>query len=162
MLAPFIQEYIYDHGWIGLKDIQVQAVSAILESEDHVLISAGTASGKTEAAFFPILSKLYQNEMDSFGVVYIGPLKALINDQFERISDLIKKAEIPLYAWHGDRPQREKKTAMRNPGGILQITPESLEALLMNHSGDLKRMFRQLQFIVIDEIHAFMGTERGM
>lgn len=162
LLAPFIQSYIYRNRWSELRDIQDRAISAILESNNHVLISAGTASGKTEAAFFPVLSRLWQEDPDSFGVIYIGPLKALINDQFERLTNLIEDAEIPIYAWHGDRSSSEKKRAMNHPKGILQITPESLEALLMNHLGAAKRMFQHLQFIIIDEIHAFMGSERGM
>lgn len=161
-LAPFIQEYIYRNHWEELRDIQADAISAVFDLSSHILISSGTASGKTEAAFFPILTQLYNQPLDSFGVVYIGPLKALINDQFERIQALIDEAEIPLYAWHGDRSQSEKTKAMKHPQGILQITPEALEALLINHSGEVRHMFRNLQFIIIDEIHAFMGTDRGI
>ena len=161
-LAPFIREYIYDHHWEELRDIQERAIRAVLDTPSHVLISSGTASGKTEAAFFPILTQLAADPPDSFGVVYIGPLKALINDQFERIRDLIDQAGIPIYAWHGDRLQSEKKSAMRQPNGILQITPEALEALLMGHKTEAARMFRDLKYIVVDEIHAFMGTDRGI
>ena len=161
-LAPFIQEYIWQHHWNELRDVQVKAIGEILDSQGHVLIAAGTASGKTEAAFFPMLSKLVVNPVDSFGILYIGPLKALINDQFERISDLLEEADFPIYAWHGDRPQSEKQRAKRDPKGVLQITPEALEGLLMNHSGEAAAMFSSLQFIVIDELHAFMGTDRGL
>ena len=161
-LAPFIREYIYDHHWEELRDIQVRAIEAVLDTPNHVLISSGTASGKTEAAFFPILTELIRDLPDSFGVIYIGPLKALINDQFKRLQALIDQAGVPLYAWHGDRLQSEKKSAMAHPGGILQITPEALEALLMLHRAEAARMFRDLKFIVVDEIHAFMGTDRGI
>ena len=161
-LAPFIQEYIWRHHWDELRDVQVKAIDAILDSPDHVLIAAGTASGKTEAAFFPMLSMLAEKPTESFGILYVGPLKALINDQFERIAELLDEADFPIYAWHGDRPQSEKQRAKRQPKGVLQITPEALEGLLMNHSGDAKQMFSALQFIVIDELHAFMGTDRGL
>lgn len=161
-LAPFIQEYIWNHQWNELRDIQVKAIDAILDSSNHVIIAAGTATGKTEAAFFPVLTKLIQQPVNSFGVLYIGPLKALINDQFERISSLLEEANFPIYAWHGDRSQTEKQRAIRHPQGVLQITPESLESLLMNHSGEAALMFKDLQFIIIDEIHAFMGTDRGL
>ena len=161
-LAPFIQQFIYDHRWDELRDVQAQAISAVLDTDGHVLITSGTASGKTEAAFFPILTALTQRPPASFGVMYIGPLKALINDQFERISSLIGEAELPIRAWHGDRSQAEKAQAVREPRGILQITPESLEGLLMKHRRDAKRMFADLRFVVIDELHAFMGTDRGL
>ena len=161
-LAPFIQEYIYRNHWDELRDVQVRAISEILDGSGHVLIAAGTASGKTEAAFFPMLTKLAQKPRDSFGVLYIGPLKALINDQFSRIQELLEEADFPIYAWHGDRSQSEKNRALRNPKGVLQITPEALEGLLMNRAGDARRMFQGLEFVVIDELHAFMGTDRGL
>lgn len=161
-LAPFIQEYIYRNHWDELRDVQVRAIAEILDYPGHVLIAAGTASGKTEAAFFPMLTKLTQQPCNSFGVLYIGPLKALINDQFSRIQNLLEEAEFPIYAWHGDRAQSEKNRALKNPRGVLQITPEALEGLLMNRAGDARRMFQELEFIVIDELHAFMGTDRGL
>jgi len=161
-LAPYIQEFIYRNHWNELRDVQTQAISAILDSDEHVLIAAGTSSGKTEAAFFPILSQLYKHPSKSFGAVYIGPLKALINDQFERIEELLKEADVPVFAWHGDRSASEKERAVKLHRGILQITPESLEALLMNRSGELKQMFSDLKFVVIDEVHAFQGQDRGL
>lgn len=161
-LAPYIQEFIYRKGWTELRDAQSRAIEAILDLDDHVIIAAGTASGKTEAAFFPILTLLAENPATSFGALYIGPLKALINDQFERLNELLREVDIPVFAWHGDRSQSEKARAIRTHNGILQITPESLEALLMNRSGELKRMLSDLRFVVIDEVHAFMGQDRGL
>ena len=161
-LAPFIQEYIWRHNWDELRDVQVRAIDAILDTPGHVLISAGTASGKTEAAFFPMLTLLSEQRPESFGILYIGPLKALINDQFERISDLLDASGFPIFAWHGDRAQAEKNRAVTRPCGVLQITPEALEGLLMNHAGDAAHMFDGLRFIIIDELHAFTGTDRGI
>ena len=100
--APFIQDFIYRNNWEHLRAIQVAAADAIFNTEDHVLLSASTASGKTEAAFFPILTLFSEDPPKSVGAIYIGPLKALINDQFQRLTQLCKEAEIPVWHWHGD------------------------------------------------------------
>jgi ATP-dependent Lhr-like helicase len=160
-LAPFIQDYIYSNGWTDLRHAQVEACRVVFETDDHLLIAAGTASGKTEAAFLPILTLLHENPPESIGAMYIGPIKALINDQFDRLNDLLKHAEIPVWAWHGDVTQSRKKKLFTHPRGILQITPESLESLLINKRADLDRVFGDLRFVVIDEIHAFIGSDRG-
>ena len=127
-LAPFIQDYIYRNRWEELRDIQVASIDIILNTDNHLLLSSGTASGKTEAAFLPILTDLYQHPSSSVGILYISPLKALINDQFERLSDLLIEADIPVYKWHGDVSVSHKNKLRKNPKGLLQITPESLEA----------------------------------
>ncbi len=160
--APFIQEYIYRKQWTDLREVQVEACEVILDTDDHVIIASATASGKTEAAFFPILTSLYQNHPNTIGVMYIGPLKALINDQFERLSELLEESYIPVWPWHGDISQSVKKRALKEAQGVLQITPESLEALLILRPGDATRLFSDLRFIIIDEIHALMGTDRGL
>lgn len=156
------QEYIYRKNWTDLREVQVEACDAILDTDNHVIIASGTASGKTEAAFFPILTTLYQKPAKSIGVMYIGPLKALINDQFERLSGLLEESYIPVWPWHGDVSQSVKKRALKEAQGVLQITLESLEALLMQRPGDAARLFSDLRFVVIDEIHALMGTDRGL
>ena len=160
-LAPFIQEYIYHHNWTELRPVQIAACKVIFDTDAHLLVAAGTASGKTEAAFLPILSLLYENPAETIGALYIGPIKALINDQFARLNDLLKEADIPVCHWHGDVSQSRKKQLLKNPKGILQITPESLESLLINKNNELMRLFGDLRFVIIDEIHAFMGSERG-
>lgn len=160
-LAPFIQEYIYHHNWTELRQVQIAACKVIFDTDAHLLVAAGTASGKTEAAFLPILTLLYENPPQTIGALYIGPIKALINDQFARLNDLLKEADIPVCHWHGDVSQSRKKQLLKNPKGILQITPESLESLLINRNNDLMRLFGDLRFVIIDEIHAFMGSERG-
>lgn len=161
-LAPFIQTYIYQNRWTDLRDIQKAAIPAILDTSDHVLIMSGTASGKTEAAMLPVLTLLEQSPAQSVGILYIGPLKALINDQFERIQGLLQAhPDIPIQGWHGDIAYHQKKRFLQKPRGILQITPESMEALFVNRSGELGVIFGDLRFIIIDEIHAFLGTERG-
>ncbi len=160
-LAPFIQEYIYRNKWERLHAIQGEAIRAILDSADHILISSGTATGKTEAALLPIITDLHINPPVSIGVLYIGPLKALINDQFERLADLLEDTDIPVQSWHGDIAQSKKTRFLRRARGILQITPESLEAMLINRQGELKRLFHDTRYVIIDEIHAFMNTDRG-
>ena len=159
--APFIQDFIYRNGWESLRSVQVAAADAIFNSEDNVLLAASTASGKTEAAFFPILSQLDEDPSSSVGVLYIAPLKALINDQFGRLTELCEEAEIPVWRWHGDVAQSRKSKLLKHPSGILQITPESLEALLLHKHSHIPAIFGDLRFIVIDEIHSLMRADRG-
>ena len=159
--APFIQDFIYRNGWENLRSIQVAAGDAIFNTEENVLLSASTASGKTEAAFFPILTLLDEDPPSSVGAVYIGPLKALINDQFLRLNELCEEARIPVWHWHGDVSQSHKNKLIKHPSGILQITPESLEAMLMHRHGDITRLFGDLRFVVIDEVHSLMRGDRG-
>ena len=159
--APFIQDFIYENGWESLRAIQVAAGDAIFNTEDNVLLCASTASGKTEAAFFPILTLFDEDPPSSVGALYIGPLKALINDQFMRLTDLCNEAGIPVWHWHGDVSQTHKGKLLKHPSGILQITPESLEALLLHKHGDIVRLFHDLRFIVIDEVHSLMRGDRG-
>jgi ATP-dependent Lhr-like helicase len=160
-LAPFVREYIYEKKWKALRDIQEETIAAVLDGEKHLLIAAGTASGKTEAAFFPILTLLKARPVHSLGVLYISPLKALINDQARRLEDLLARGDLPLWSRHGDIPETAKRKLPENPRGILQITPESLESLLIRRRSQLGALFRELAFIVIDEVHAFMGNDRG-
>ncbi|MBD2410501.1 ATP-dependent helicase [Nostoc calcicola FACHB-389] len=160
-LAPFIQEYIYHHQWTELRPVQIAACQVIFDTDAHLLVAAATAAGKTEAAFLPVLTLLHTYPASTIGALYISPIKALINDQFERLNDLLKEADIPVWHWHGDVSQTRKNKLLKNPQGILQITPESLESLLINKNNDLPRLFGDLRFVIIDEIHAFMGSERG-
>ena len=160
--APFIQDYIYRSGWQSLRAVQNAAGDAIFNTEDNVLLTASTASGKTEAAFFPILSLLEENPSATVGVLYIAPLKALINDQFGRLGELCEEAGIPVTRWHGDAPQTQKRKLLRKPAGILQITPESLESLLINKHMEIPSLFGDLRFIVIDEIHSLLRGDRGL
>ena len=160
--APFVQDFIYRSDWQSLRGIQVAAGDAIFNTDDHVLLTASTASGKTEAAFFPIITLLSEDPPQSVGCLYIAPLKALINDQFLRLNDLLDEAEIPVWHWHGDVAASHKRQLMKKPSGILQITPESLEAMLLRRHGEVPRLFGDLRFVVIDEIHSFLRGDRGM
>ena len=159
--APFIQDYIYRSGWKTLRAVQNAAGDAIFNSDENVLLTASTASGKTEAAFFPILTLLDENPSSTVGVLYIAPLKALINDQFERLNGLCEEAGIAVTRWHGDVSQSQKRKLIKKPSGILQITPESLESLLINKHAEIPSLFGDLRFIVIDEIHSLLRGDRG-
>jgi ATP-dependent helicase Lhr and Lhr-like helicase len=161
-LAPFIKEFIYKNRWETLREAQVDACRVLFDTPHHLLIASGTASGKTEAAFFPALTELYERPSSSVGILYIAPLKALINDQFTRLNDLLREGGISVWHWHGDVPQADKTKLMQNPSGVLQITPESLEGLLMNRPNAIPALFHDLRFIVVDEVHAFMGADRGI
>jgi ATP-dependent Lhr-like helicase len=161
-LAPFIQDFIYQNKWEELRGIQVAACDVIFDSNDNLLLSSGTASGKTEAAFLPVLTELYNEPSRSVGIVYISPLKALINDQFKRLELLLLDSNIPVCKWHGDASQTKKDELIKNPGGLLQITPESLESLLTNKRGACLQMFSDLRFVIIDEVHHFMRDARGI
>ena len=159
--APFIQDFVYDHNWESLRSIQVAAADAIFNTDENVLLTASTASGKTEAAFFPILTEFWENPPISVGAIYIGPLKALINDQFYRLNDLCAEADIPIWHWHGDVAASHKAKMIKRPSGILQITPESLEALLMHKHNAVARVFCDLRYVVIDEVHSLLRGDRG-
>ena len=159
--APFIQDYIYTAGWQTLRAVQNAAGDAIFNTDENVLLCASTASGKTEAAFFPVLTLLDEEPAASVGVLYIAPLKALINDQFGRLSDLCADNGIAVTRWHGDASQTQKRKLLRKPSGILQITPESLESLLINKHMEIPSLFGDLRFIVIDEIHSLLRGDRG-
>ena len=159
--APFIQEFIYRNNWEELRSVQVEAAKSIFFSQDNLLICAKTASGKTEAAFFPVVSILDMLPPSSFGVIYVAPLKTLINDQFKRIDMLLNESGIPVFHWHGDVSASHKRNAAKNPRGILQITPESLEGILLNRHNSVYEYFYDVQFVIIDEIHFMAGTDRG-
>lgn len=160
--APFIQDYIYRCRWEELHPVQVAAAEVIFDTDENLLLSSGTASGKTEAAFLPVLTQLWENPSASVGVLYVSPLKALINDQFQRLEELLEEADIPVTKWHGDASQAAKKRLVRSPRGVMQTTPESLESLLMHNSANAYRLFSDLRFVIIDEVHYFMDNDRGL
>lgn len=159
--APFVQDYIYRNRWENLRAIQVAAADVLFNTDDNLLLTASTASGKTEAAFFPIITLFSEDPPASVGAIYIGPLKALINDQFSRLTDLCAEADIPVWHWHGDVAQSHKSKLLKKPSGILQITPESLEALLLHKHSAIPKLFGDLRFVVIDEVHSLLRGDRG-
>ena len=185
-LHPRIQRWIYDQGWTSLHDAQERAIGPIVEGDRDVIIAAATASGKTEAAFLPILSTLAgatdqptSGERDpwtaydpwaepatgpSAGVqaLYVSPLKALINDQYQRLERICERVDVPVHRWHGDVSAAAKQRLIARPSGVLLITPESLESTFVNRGSLVPRLFVGLRYIVIDELHSFLATQRGV
>lgn len=161
LLDERIQRYIWAEGWEGLRDAQEQAIPLIVEGKRDVIVAAATAAGKTEAAFLPALTYLLKTADDDGLIVYISPLKALINDQFGRLEQLCENLEIPVWPWHGDISSSQKQRFLKRPRGVLLITPESVEATLCNRGTSVASTFKRTAFFVVDELHAFIGSERG-
>lgn len=155
-----IQRFIWAEGWASLRDAQERAIPLILPADRDVIIAAATAAGKTEAAFLPALTHLLRARGDGL-IVYVSPLKALINDQFGRLQRLCEQLEIPVWPWHGDISATTKTRFVRERSGVLLITPESLEALLCNRGTAVASLLSNVQYLIIDELHAFIGSERG-
>jgi len=156
-----IQRWIWSEGWTTLRDAQELSIPALIDADRDVIVAAATAAGKTEAAFFPILTHLLRHEPDIGSVLYISPLKALINDQWGRLNDLCESLEVPVVGWHGDVAANRKHQFLKNPRGILLITPESLEALFVMRGSAMPGLMAGVRYIVVDELHAFIGSERG-
>ncbi len=160
-LSPFIKEYIFSEGWSSLRPVQEEAARVLFDTKDNLLLSCGTSAGKTEAAFFPILTMLAGKSSSSCDVLYIAPLKALINDQYERMTYLCARSGIKVWRRHGDVSARNKDEFFESPCGILQTTPESLEGILIGRPEDVPRVFGGTKYIVIDELHALLCSDRG-
>jgi len=160
LLSEPIRKYIRDKRWEQLRPIQKAAIIKIISTDGNYILASRTASGKTEAAFLPILSKVDFNET-GIQVLYISPLIALINDQFYRIEELCKYLDVTVTKWHGEANRTLKERILKQPNGIILITPESLEAMFVNKPFNVKQLFSNLKYVVIDEIHSFIGTDRG-
>lgn len=160
LLSEPIKKYIRDKRWSSFRPIQAAAIERILNTNLNYILASRTASGKTEAAFLPILSKIDFKEA-GVQVLYISPLIALINDQFNRIEELCKYLDIKVTKWHGEANKSLKNKLLKSPEGIVLITPESIEAMFINSPYNIKLLFSNLKYIVIDEIHSFLGTDRG-
>jgi len=156
-----VRRWVFEQGWSSLREIQRRAITPILDGGRDVIIAAATAGGKTEAAFLPICSRLVAQPAAGVRALYVSPLKALINDQFDRLDRLCDRLDIPVHRWHGDVTASHKRELLGDPAGILLITPESLEALFVLRGTALAALFAGLAFIVVDELHSFIGSERG-
>lgn len=186
LLHPKLQKWVHEKGWTSLHDAQERAIGPIVKGDRDVIISAATATGKTEAAFLPICSTLAWSRHaadsapsadpwsghDPWGeptlptsngieVLCISPLKALINDQYDRLELLCDRADIPMHRWHGDVASTAKKKLLREPSGVLLITPESLEAIFVNRGSQAPSLFAGIRYVVVDELHSFLSTPRG-
>ena len=163
-LSSPVQKWIRLKEWRELRDIQTHAIHSIIDTDADIIISASTAGGKTEAAFLPLISQVLDDSVEGVGfdIICVSPLKALITDQAERLEDICKATDIPIFPWHGDISQSVKTRARKNPQGILLITPESLEALLIRRGNEVVRLFNRTRAVVIDELHSLLDSVRGV
>lgn len=165
LLHPKVQQVVLNLRWTNLYPIQEETIRHIAQCASDLIVAAPTSGGKTEAVFLPILSRLLGNppiHHASIQVLCISPLKALINDQFARLTRLCKPLDVPVHRWHGDVEVEAKRWVRERPSGLLLITPESVESLFINYPHYLINMFRGLQFVVVDELHSLLESERGM
>jgi ATP-dependent Lhr-like helicase len=161
LLDERIQRWIWDQGWKSLRSVQEYAIPLLLDGESDVILAAATSAGKTEAAFFPLLTRLLRQKQQSGFILSISPLKALINDQTERLSQICVSLDVSVLGWHGDVSQSRKQHFLKEMKGVLIITPESLESLFVNRGTLIPTFAGAAQCMVIDELHSFIGTERG-
>lgn len=150
----------HELGWTSLRPVQEQAGEAILAGKNAVVL-APTAGGKTEASLFPVLAGLLQEPPDGVGALYVAPIKALLNNQEVRLGHYTEMVGLRRFVWHGDALASQKEAFCREPAELLMTTPESLEVMLMSSRVPAQRLFRGLRYVVIDEVHAFAGTDRG-
>ena len=161
LLKPEVGKAIYDLKWDRFRPIQDDSIEKIVKLKKNIIISAPTAGGKTEAAFLPAISESIPEINQSLKIVYISPLKALINDQISRIENLCQYLNCKVTRWHGDASISKKKKFLTSPSGIILITPESLESFLINRSSIIYKLFKPVDFYIIDEVHSFVGGARG-
>ncbi len=161
LLHPALQHHIVNSlGWNDLRPVQALSIAAYLEGANLVVL-APTAGGKTEAAFFPVLSQMLSQSWAGLSVLYVSPIKALLNNQEERLARYFQLVGRRAACWHGDTPQGEKRRIVAEPPDCLLTTPESLEALLVSTKIDHARFFQNVRTVVIDELHAFAADDRG-
>lgn len=155
-----IKKYIYDKDWPLLRPIQESALKFTITSEDNMILAARTASGKTEAAFLPAINSV-EVWGDSVKILYVSPLKSLINDQFRRVNELCEYLSVEVTSWHGESNLSAKQRLVKNPEGVLLITPESIEAMLVEHPEYVYSLFNNLEWVIVDEMHSFLANDRG-
>lgn len=159
--APRLQEAIVSRlGFTSLRPVQELAGEAILAGKNAVVL-APTAGGKTEASIFPTLSGLVSDPVEGVGAIYIAPIKALLNNQAHRLDQYTEMVGLERFVWHGDTPTNERKKFLKEPTELLMTTPESLEVMLVSQSVDEQTLFRELRYVIIDEVHAIAGSDRG-
>jgi len=160
-LHPALQHHIVNTlGWASLRQLQEEAIGPILDGE-HVLLLAPTAGGKTEAAALPVLSRMLQEDWRGLSVLYLCPLRALLNNLEPRLSQLTGLVGRSAAVWHGDVSQPLRKRIVADPPDLLLTTPESLEAILISRLVDSNHLLRGVRAVVIDELHAFASDDRG-
>lgn len=160
-LSPALQYQIVNTlGFTGLRPVQEQSADALLDGKNAVVL-APTAGGKTEAAFFPALSMMDSEDWKPVSVIYLSPIRALLNNQEDRVSKYAAMLGRRAFKWHGDVTPTQRKKFLRDPADILLTTPESIEAMLMSSKFPAREIFDGLRLVIVDEIHAFAGDDRG-
>ncbi len=160
-LHPHLQHAIvHDLGWRSLRPVQEMTIDAVLDGCNSVVL-APTAGGKTEAAIFPLLSRILTENLKPVSVLYVCPIRALLNNQEERLESYARMVGLDVFKWHGDVSDSKKQRFRDSPAHILMTTPESLEVMFISARTDARALFPQLSAVVIDEVHAFAGDDRG-
>ena len=159
--SPRLQQAIVSRlGWSSLRAVQEEAGHAILAGANAVVL-APTAGGKTEASMFPAISQMVDDAPSGVGVIYVAPIKALLNNQSDRLDMYTEMVGLRRFVWHGDTPDHQRRQFLKEPAELLMTTPESLEVMLISRRVDEKKLFNDLRVVVIDEVHALAGTDRG-
>lgn len=160
-LSPAVRYQVANGlGWSSLRPVQALSIHAILDGANCVVL-APTAGGKTEAALLPLLSKMDVEDWRGVSVLYIAPIRALLNNQEARLAKLTGLIGRRAGTWHGDVKEPARKRMLHEPPDVLAITPESLEAMLLSPRAPARRFLGHVRAVVIDEVHAFAGDDRG-
>lgn len=160
-LHPHLQHGIVnDLGWRDLRTVQDLTIDAVLDGCNAVVL-APTAGGKTEASLFPTLFRVLSEELKPVAVLYICPIRALLNNQEERVGRLARMVGLEAFKWHGDVSDSRRERFRRDPAHLLMTTPESLEVMLVSARTDARQLFAGLEMVIVDEVHAFAGDDRG-
>ena len=160
-LHPAIQHHIVNSfGWKTLRPLQEKAVDPILRGE-HAILLAPTAGGKTEAAIFPILSRMLTEDWSGLSVLYVCPIKALLNNLEPRLREYAELVGRRVELWHGDVRPAARKRILQDPPDLLLTTPESIEVMLTSTITNHRELFSNIQTVIVDEMHAFAGDDRG-
>jgi ATP-dependent helicase Lhr and Lhr-like helicase len=160
-LHPALQHHIVNSlGWRELREVQSASIDSYLGGANLVVL-APTAGGKTEAAFFPVISQMLTEAWTGLSVLYVSPIRALLNNQEERLQRYFRLVGRCAACWHGDTTQGDKRRMLADPPDCLLTTPESLEVLLVSTKIDHRQFFQNVRTVVIDELHAFAGDDRG-
>jgi ATP-dependent helicase Lhr and Lhr-like helicase len=160
-LHPVVVHHIVNSlGWPSLRALQEEAAGPVLDGADALLL-APTAGGKTEAAVFPLLTAMDQQRWGGLSVLYVCPLKALLNNLLPRLETYTGWLGRRAAIWHGDVTASARQRILREPPDVLLTTPESLEAMLISLKVEHRRLFTGLRAIVVDEVHAFAGRLLG-
>lgn len=160
-LHPAVKHHVVNTlGWRALRPLQERAIEAVLGGE-HALLGAPTAGGKTEAAVLPLLSRMTEEHWGGLSILYVCPLRALLNNLVPRVAGYCELLGRAAAVWHGDVGDAKRKHILAEPPDVLLTTPESIEAMFLSKRVDTSHLLGSVRALVVDEIHAFAGDDRG-